>query len=144
MIIKEWKCDEHGYFESDRPECPDGCLKGISQVFLTPVKYKSNRTKNIDKTTSQLALDYKMSDIKTVREGEAQPPRLANKEPTPQSDRPTGVMWGNPKSISNYNLKSVNGETINGLAAVKEGGVALTKPRTASYIADHQNLKIEK
>ena len=144
MIVKEWKCDEHGYFESDKPECPDGCLKGISQVFLTPVKYKSNRTKGIDKTTNQLALDYKMSDIKTVKEGEAQPPRLANQAPNPQADRPTGVMWGNPKSITNYNLRSVNGEQINGLAAVKEGGVALTKPRTASYIADHQNLKIEK
>ena len=144
MVIKEWKCEEHGYFESDRPECPEGCTRGISQVFLTPVKYKSDRSKNIDKTTQQLALDYKMSYIKTVREGEAQPPRLAKDQPTPDANRPTGVMWGNPKSIGNYNLSSIKGETTNGLAAVKQGGVQLTKPRTASYIADHQNLKIDK
>lgn len=144
MIIKEWKCEEHGYFESDRPECPDGCLKGISQVFLTPVKYKSDRSKNIDKTSNQLALDYKMSDIKTVREGEAQPRRFADPKPEPQQQRPTGVMWGNPKSIANYNLRSVQGESVNGLAAVRENGAQLTRPRTASYIADHQNLKIDK
>lgn len=144
MVIKEWKCEEHGYFESDKPVCSHGCMKGISQVFLTPVKYKSDRSKNIDKTTNQLALDYKMSDIKTVREGEAQPPRLANQAPTPQADRPTGVMWGNPKSIGNYNLSSIKGEAVNGLSAVKEGGVQLTRPKTASYIADHQNLKLDK
>lgn len=140
MVIKEWKCEEHGYFEGTEAKCPHGCTDGISQVFLTPVAMKSSKTKHNDKTLKQLAMDFNMTDIKSTREGEAQPPRFAKQQP----DNPFAVRWGNPGSIGNYNVRSVAGENVNGLAAVKESGVQLTKPRTASYIADHQNLKLDK
>lgn len=143
MIIKEWKCEEHGYFENTEGVCPKGCTEGISQVFLTPVAYKSDRSKGIDKTSRQLAIDFNMSDIKTVREGERQPPRFAPKVETNAPPRPNGVMWGNPTSIGQYGLRSVAGESVNGLAALRDQGAQLTRPRAASYIADHENLKIK-
>ena len=142
MVIKEWKCEEHGYFESKTAQCPQGCTNGISQVFLTPVAMKSDKTKHSDKTLKQLAMDFNMTDIKSAREGEAQPPRFA--QPKPQPENPFAVRWGSPGSIGNYNVRSVAGENVNGLAAVKQSGVQLTRPKTASYIADHQNLKLDK
>jgi hypothetical protein len=105
-------------------------------VFLTPVKVKSDRTKGSDKTLEQLAIDFNMSDIKSVREGEAQPPRLT------KQDNPFAVQWGSPGAISNYNTASIAGENVNGLSAFKQarpGG-----PKTASYIQDHEGLKISK
>ena len=135
-VVKEWKCDAHGYFESTEAECPHGCTT-INQVFLTPVKVKSDRTKGSDKTLEQLAIDFHMSDIKSVREGEAQPPRLAK-----QDNNPFAVQWGSPSSISNYNTGSIAGESVNGLSAFKQarpGG-----PNTASYIQAHEGLKINK
>ena len=143
MVVKEWKCDEHGYFEGKEGICPNGCTEGINQVFLTPVAYKSDRSKGIDKTSRQLAMDFNMSDIKTVGEGERQPPRFQQPK---QPDRPhmqNGVMWANPTSVGQYGIRSVAGESVNGLAALRESGAQLTKPRAASYIADHENLKIK-
>lgn len=143
MVIKEWKCDEHGFFEATEAMCPHGCVKGINQVFLTPVAYKTSKTKNIDKTTQQLAMDFNMSDIKSVREGERQPPRLQPTQDKNAPPRPTGVMWGNPTSIGQYGLRPVAGESVNGLAALRDQGAQLTRPKAASYIADHENLKIK-
>lgn len=134
-VLKEWKCDAHGYFESTEPECPHGCTT-INRVFLTPVSVKSDRTKGSDKTLEQLAIDFNMSDIKSVREGEAQPPRLAKQE------NPFAVQWGSPNAITNYNTQSIAGEAVNGLSAFKQarpGG-----PKTASYMQDHEGLKINK
>lgn len=143
MVIKEWKCDEHGYFESTEAICPHGCDTGINQVFLTPVAYKTSRTKNIDNTTRQLAMDFNMSDVKSVKEGERQPQRFQPKVDKNAPPRPTGVMWGNPNSIGQYGLRSVAGESVNGLAALRDQGAQLTRPKAASYIADHENLKIK-
>ena len=143
MVVKEWRCAQHGFFEGTDPICPQGCEEDIMQVFLTPVAVKSSRTKKADKTLEQLALDYSMSDIKSVREGEAQPRRFPEK-PVQAPTNPFAVQWGRPQSIGNYNLGSIAGENPNGLAAVKQSGVQLTQPKAASYIADHENLKISK
>lgn len=134
-VVKEWKCDAHGFFESAEPVCPHGCST-VNRVFLTPVNLQSDRTKRSDKTLDQLATDFKMGDIKSVREGEAQPPRLAHQ------NNPFAVQWGSPASISNYNTAPIAGETVNGLSSFKQyrpGG-----PKAASYIQDHESLKIEK
>lgn len=135
-VIKEWKCEAHGYFEGTEPVCPQGCTS-VMQVHLTPIAIKSDKTKHNDSTLKQLALDYNMSDIKSTREGEAQPPRFANQQP---SD-PFAVRWGSPSQISQFNTKSIAGENVNGLSPLRSANP--TGPRTASYIADHQNLKIE-
>jgi len=83
-------------------------------------------------------MDFNMTDIKSVREGEAQPPRYAPQ----QQDNPFAVKWGNPKSIGQYNTKPINGESVNGLSSVKSSG-NLSGPKTASYIPDHQNLTLK-
>jgi hypothetical protein len=95
----------------------------------------SDTTKFNDTTLRNLANDFKMGDIKSVKEGEAQPPRFA----PPPSD-PFAVQWGSPSQIGNYNTASVAGEQVNGLAAA---GGKFAKPTTASYIPDHQNLKMD-
>lgn len=62
-VIKEWKCSGHGYFESTAARCPKGCTS-VTQVFLTPVGTRSDKTKHSDKTLAQLALDFGLSNIR--------------------------------------------------------------------------------
>lgn len=135
-VTNDYKCPAHGYFESREAVCPHGCTD-VQVVFLQPVGTVSDRTKGSDKTLKQLALDFKMSDIKSKKEGEAQPPRFA------KPDNPFAPRWGNPSNLGGFNLSSVAGEPVSGIQAVK-GESRLSGPRIGSYIADHQNLKIDK
>jgi hypothetical protein len=135
-VLNDYKCPAHGYFEGRKPVCPHGCTD-VQVVFLQPVGTVSNRTKGSDKTLKQLALDFNMSDIKSKKEGEAQPPRFAKPE------NPFAPRWGNPSNLGGFNLQSVRGESVSGIQAVK-GESRLSGPRVGSYIADHQNLKIDK
>ena len=137
-VLNDYKCPAHGYFESKEPVCPHGCTD-VQVVFLQPVGMIGDRTKGSDKTLNQLALDFKMGDIKSVKEGEAQPPRFAKE--TPQN--PYAPRWGNAGDLGGFNLRSVAGESVSGIQAVKESS-RLQGPRIGSYIADHQNLKIDK
>lgn len=136
-VLHDYKCPVHGFFEARKPICPKGCTD-VELVFLQPVGVKSDGTKHNDRTLSQLALDFNMSDIKSTREGEAQPARFANQK------NPFSPRWGSPAELGNYNLSSVAGEAVSGITAVKESGAQLTGPKVGSYIADHQNLQIEK
>ena len=135
-VLNDYKCPAHGYFEGREPVCPHGCTD-VQVVFLQPVGTVSNRTKGSDKTLKQLALDFNMSDIKSKKEGEAQPPRFAKPE------NPFAPRWGNPSNLGGFNLQSLRGESVSGIQAVK-GESRLSGPRVGSYIADHQNLKIDK
>jgi hypothetical protein len=135
-VTNDYKCPAHGYFESREAVCPHGCTD-VQVVFLQPVATVSDRTKGSDKTLKQLALDFNMSDIKSKKEGEAQPPRFAKPE------NPFAPRWGNPSNLGGFNLQSVRGESVSGIQAVK-GESRLSGPRIGSYIADHQNLKIDK
>lgn len=92
----------------------------------------SDRTKRIDKTAKKLAKDFKRSDIKSVRRGEAQP----------SEQRGQGVIWDDPKNLGNLNITpSIAGQPI-GINPHNVGN--LTGPRIGSYFADQQNLKIRK
>jgi hypothetical protein len=42
--------------------CPHGCVD-VERVFTSAPAVKSRRTKNIDATLKQMAVDYKLSDI---------------------------------------------------------------------------------
>jgi hypothetical protein len=137
-VLNDYKCPAHGYFESREPVCPHGCTD-VQVVFLQPIGMIGDRTKGSDKTLNQLALDFKMGDIKSVKEGEAQPPRFAK----PQAENPFAPRWGSPGDLGGFNLRSVAGESVSGIQAVK-GNSKLSGPRVGSYIADHQNLKIDK
>lgn len=136
-VLHDYKCNEHGFFEAYEAVCPVCGSTEVQMVFLQPVGTMSDRTKGSDKTINQLALDFKMSDIKSVREGEAQPPRFATQQ------NPFAPRWGNPGDLGGFNLRSVAGESVSGLNAVKSS-TNLTGPKIASYIGDHENLQIKK
>jgi hypothetical protein len=137
-VLHDYKCPVHGYFENIEAVCPAGCTD-VQVVFLKPIGVKSDKTKHNDRTLNQLALDFKMGDIKTAREGEAQPMR------TQQSpNNPFAPRWGSPAELGGYNLRSINGESVSGINAVKQSGASLSGPKVGSYMADHENLKIQK
>jgi hypothetical protein len=72
-VLKDFKCEEHGYFESRNPKCPmKACHAEVYQVFLQAPGVLSNKTKFTDKSTKQLAMEFGMSNIKTTRAGEHQ------------------------------------------------------------------------
>lgn len=135
-VLHDYKCPVHGFFESREAVCPAGCTD-VQMVFLKPIGLQSDKTKHNDKTLKQLALDYNMGDIKSTREGEAQPPRFA------KPDNPFAPKWGSPADIRGYNLNSIAGEQVSGIQAVKSGA-NLSGPKVGSYVADHENLKIQK
>jgi hypothetical protein len=151
-ILRDYHCPTHGYFESFDAQCPmKQCDQEVMIVHLQPVGLKSDKTKHNDKTLSQLAMDFDMTDIKSVREGESQSGYLTrnNKKPpeAPRESRPgDAVMWGNTGNrwnldslVKGNGYQSINGEPV-GVNPKDLGN--LTAPRTASYIADHDNLQI--
>lgn len=72
-VLKDFKCDKHGYFESRKAQCPmKGCDAEVFHVFLQAPGLVSNKTKNTDRTVKQLAMEFGMSNIKSTREGENQ------------------------------------------------------------------------
>jgi hypothetical protein len=62
-VLREWTCLSHGHFESKEPICPYGCDTAIERAFLTAPGIASTRTRNIDRTLQQLAVDYGMTDL---------------------------------------------------------------------------------
>ena len=149
-ILRDYRCEEHGYFEGYYPVCPKGqCVSGISKVYLKPVGIKSDRTKGADKTLNTLAQDFKMTDIKSTREGESQNGYLTrNNENVPRETRAgDAAIWGGsgamniPALLSGKFAKPVRDEAVS--INPKDVG-NLTGPKTASYIADHEGLSIPK
>lgn len=150
-ILRDYHCPTHGYFESFEAQCPmKQCDEEVAIVHLQPVGLKSDKTKHNDKTINQLAIDFNMTDIKSVREGESQTGYLTrNNAPAPKEQRPgDAAIWGNAGSrwnvdslVKGNGYRSINGEPV-GVNPKDLGN--LTAPRTASYIADHENLQISK
>ena len=141
-VRHDYKCPAHGFFESHQALCPHGC-DDVQLVFLQPVGTRSDSTKHADTTLKELARDYKMGDIKTVREGEAQPHALLNNKQASREDHPFALKWGNPTDIGNFKLHSIKGEQVQGLASMRESGVSLPKLRPSSVMKDHENLQVK-
>ena len=81
-----------------------------------------------------------MSDIKSVREGEAQPARFGQAQ---RQQNPYAVQWGDPKQIAGYNTAPIADESVNGLQLAKETGrLSSLKPAVVQH--DHENLSIQK
>ena len=148
-ILRDYHCPTHGYFESFEAQCPmKKCDEEVSIVHLQPVGMKSDKTKHNDKTLNQLAIDFNMTDIKSTREGESQTGYLTrNNKEKPKEERPgDAAIWGNAGGrwnvdslVKGNGYRSINGESV-GVNPKDLGN--LTAPRTASYIADHDNLQI--
>ncbi len=70
MVIKEWKCAAHGYFESAESTCPHGCTT-TQRVFLTPPAHTSDKTKGADAHLRKIAAEFGLTDMRSAREGES-------------------------------------------------------------------------
>jgi hypothetical protein len=149
-IKRDYKCEAHGFFEAWEAQCPHGCLDGIMIVHLQAPNYLSDRTKGVDGTLKGLAKDFDMTNMKSTREGEHQEGYLTrNNAPQPKDQppqAPSGVIWGGGGGFSMQNVlaggavKSVRGESV-GFNPKDAGNLAGPKP--ASYMADHEGLKIK-
>jgi len=163
-VLKDYKCEKHGYFESRKAQCPmKGCDEEVFVVFLQAPGLMSESTKKNDRTVKQLAIDFDMTDVKSTRAGENQAGFFTRKNKTskreleketkaaaerPREPRPgDAAIWGGD---NRYNMKGLlSGRAVRPVAdeAVsfnpKDAG-NLTGPKAASYINDHQGLTIEK
>ena len=135
-VVHDYKCAVHGFFESSEGVCPHGCEE-VQLVFLQPVSMKSDRTKHADTTLRTLASDFKMTDIKSSREGDHQQNALLK-----ANNRNFGVQWGNPAQIGQFDLRSIKGEQVQGLASIRDSGVPLPHLRPAVVVRNHENLKV--
>ena len=166
-ILRDYYCTNHGIFEAWEPECPMKLCKGeISVVHLKPVGTRSPKTSATDKNLKQLAIEYDMTDIKSTKAGEHQTGymkrknKLTDKQFAEATDaiqsqnqqqqkqaRPgDSVIWGSGgnismKSVMGGQFKSVNGESV-GINPKAAGD--LQGPRTASYMADPDNLQVKR
>jgi hypothetical protein len=141
------------------------CKGEISVVHLKPVGTRSPKTSATDKNLKQLAIEYDMTDIKSTKAGEHQTGymkrknKLSDKQFAEATDaiqsqnqqqqkqaRPgDSVIWGgggniSMKSVMGGQFKSVNGESV-GINPKAAGD--LQGPRTASYMADPDNLQVK-
>jgi hypothetical protein len=138
------------------------CVDEVAIVYLQPVGLVSDGTKKNDKTIKQLAMDFDMTNIKSTREGENQSGFFTRKNKTskkqlekeaaiasqrPREPRPgDSAIWGGNNHYSLGNVikggavRSVMGESV-GMNPRDAGN--LTGPKAASYIADHENLKMK-
>ena len=155
-VLHDYKCSRHGFFESRKAQCPmKDCHEEVLMVFLKPPGMTSDNTKKSDKTLKQLAMDFDMTNIKSAKEGENQSGYYTRKNKTkrpkeieqPRQPRPgDAAIWGGhggmnlQAAMSGQFTKSIKGES----AGVNLMGAGLTGPRTGSYIADHQNLSLDK
>ena len=150
-VLKSYQCTDHGYFDSwEEPKCPV-CGVECKQVFIKPFAIKSGRTKNTDKTLRQLASDYKMTDIKSAREGESQAGTFRHgggpKTPEPRQPRAgDAAIWGNAGNYSLNGLlggqgpRSVRGEAT-GFNPKDMGNVG--GPKAIPVARDPQNLTLK-
>lgn len=146
-ILRSYSCPRHGVFDAWEAECPHGC-KDVTQVFTKAFAIKSQRTKNADATLKGLASDFNMTNIKSTREGDHQEGYFTrNNAPPPKGHEAAngGVLWGGGgrfdmgSALAGKAVSSVKGEAV-GFNPKDMGN--LTGPKAASYIQDHQGLKI--
>jgi hypothetical protein len=165
-ILRDYYCTNHGIFEAWEPDCPMKLCKGeISVVHLKPVGTRSPKTSATDNNLKQLAIEYDMTDIKSTKAGEHQTGYMKrknkltdkqfaeatdamqsqNQQQQKQSRPGDSVIWGgggniSMKSVMGGQFKSVNGESV-GINPKAAGD--LQGPRTASYMADPDNLQVK-
>lgn len=98
-ILRDYKCQEHGFFEGFKPVCPEGCEgEFILAVFLKSPGLVSAKTKATDKTARGLAKDFGMSDIQTTREGEHQTGFLTKKNKFSEKEYADAAKYATPKA----------------------------------------------
>lgn len=62
VVVKEYSCPVHGYFESVFSVCPTCGTTQVKRVFVTPPAFKGDATKMKDNELNQLTMAYGMTD----------------------------------------------------------------------------------
>jgi hypothetical protein len=128
-VLRSYKCPRHGYFDAWEPLCEHGCTD-VAVVFLKAPSMrdsiKAGRSKRNDNNLKQLAADFGMSDIKSVKEGESQQgyitrnnAKIGEQEAEmARQAKLNGVMWGDAGKYSMQGMlaggavKSAMGEPV--------------------------------
>lgn len=164
-VLHDYVCPKHGLFESMEEKCyRPRCKQQVLKVFLQPPGLLGDNTKKADKNINQLAIDFNMTNIKSTREGESQAGYYTrNNQSTaaavesasiPREPRPgDAAIWGGQgKGMSMASVLSGKynkpvgpsiGQAPEAAGMNPKDAGNLTGPRAASYIRDHQNLKID-
>lgn len=148
-ILNRYICSKHGEFDAwsdeDGIRCPKAkCRCKPRQMVSAPAVHRG-ATAAIDKTTDQLAMDFKMSNIKSTHEGENQAGYFTrNNAPPPKEPRPgDAVKWG---GAGRFTLDGIvkNGNGVRSIAGEATGAnfTGAPKLRPSVVIKDHENLKI--
>jgi hypothetical protein len=97
-ILRDYKCQEHGFFEGFEPNCPEGCGDElVLQVFLKSPGFVSAKSKAADKHLASLATEFGMSDIKSTREGENQAGYLKRNNKFSEKEYAEAEKYATPK-----------------------------------------------
>jgi hypothetical protein len=151
-ISKTFACKKHGDFDAflmhsdDKVRCPIyGCRCKPREMPSGPSLF-SDRTKGADKTLDRLATDFKMTNIKSTREGENQSgyfTRNNKAEPAPPPP-PRSSVWQPMGARSALNITpSMHGERI-GIKPQDVGVGRGPAPDPRATFRDPENLKIGK
>jgi len=164
-VLHDYVCPKHGLFESTEEKCyRPRCKQQVIKVFLQPPGLIGENTKKADRNINQLAIDFNMTNIKSTREGESQdnyytrnnktPAAPVESQSIPREPRPRdAAIWGGQgqgmsmSTILSGKYSAPVGPRIG--QAPEAAGINpkdagnLTGPRAASYMKDHQNLKID-
>ena len=97
-ILRDYKCQEHGFFEGFEPTCPQGCTDElVLQVFLKSPGFVSDKSKAADSHLRNLASEFGMSDIKSTRPGENQAGYLKRNNKFSEKEYAEAEKYATPK-----------------------------------------------
>lgn len=97
-ILRDYKCQEHGFFEGFEPICPEGCTDElVLQVFLKSPGFVSDKSKAADSHLRNLANEFGMSDIKSTRPGENQAGYLKRNNKFSEKEYAQAEKYATPK-----------------------------------------------
>jgi hypothetical protein len=156
-ISKTFACKKHGEFDAflmnrdDKVRCPIYGCRGKPKEMPSGPSLFSDRTKGADKTLDRLATDFKMTNIKSTREGENQSGFFTrNNDPAPRDPAPRdSAIWGGKGGMSMGSIlggnrfQSVRGEQV-GINPKQAGVGRGPAPDPRATFRDPDNLKIGK
>jgi hypothetical protein len=144
-VLRSYSCAAHGYFDAWEAKCPN-CNRKVTQVFTKPFSIKTGRTKTADRTLDSLATEFKMTNIKSTREGDHQAGYFTrNNEPSKGHENVNNVLWGGGgrfdmgSALAGKAVSSVHGESV-GFNPHSAGKLDGPKPNWVKQ--DHEGLKL--
>jgi len=124
-ILRDYKCQEHGFFEGFEPICPEGCTDYVLQVFLQAPGFKSEKSKSADRQLKQLASEFGMSDIKSTKEGENQSGYLTRNNKFTEKEYADAEKYATPKKRGRPRKGKAAAETPQAPQEARAGDAAI-------------------